>query len=134
MQPESPCGEDDEGRVIPPKCDKAFLPLRVPLVDWSRQLEKEEHNDELEVDILSDILSTWVTQKYGQDSGKQQLQNVASTCSCSEYCSFSLHQCRSLFSYLQVKLYARMMELRYANGIDDAPFRCGFSARQTGGP
>lgn len=92
MQPES--GEDDEGRVIPPKLDKAFLPLRVPLVDWSRHLEKEEHNDELEVDILSDILSTWVSHKYGQDSGKQQLQNVASTCSCSEYCSFSLHQCR----------------------------------------
>eukprot|EP00434_Breviolum_minutum_P041673 symbB.v1.2.037072.t1/scaffold5376.1/size27864/1 len=73
--------KDDEGRVIPPKCDKAFLPLRVPLVDWSRQLEKEEHNDELEVDILSDILSTWVTQKYGQDSNLlmlvQDLRNMA---------------------------------------------------------
>ncbi len=115
--------EDEEGRVIPPKLDKAFLPLRVPLVDWSRQLEKEEHSDELEVDILSDILSNWVAQKYGQDSGTQQQALAVAV-------SIVASPCVNAIVYslnLEVKLDARMMELRYANAIDDAPARCGFS-------
>ena len=39
----------DEGRVVP-KLEVAFLPARVPLVDWSRQLENE-------ADIFGDLIN-----------------------------------------------------------------------------
>jgi len=62
--------QDEEGRVVPPKLDVAFLPVRVPLVDWSRQLEKNPDNlDVLEADVVSDLLSCWLAQKYGEAMG-----------------------------------------------------------------
>lgn len=62
--------KDDQGRVVPPKLQQAFLPLRVPLVDLSRQMEAMNLSlDEVPpVDLLNDLLCTWVVQKYGQDS------------------------------------------------------------------
>jgi len=66
--------KDEEGRVVPPKLDVAFLPVRVPLVDWSRQLEKNPDNlDVLEADVVSDLLSCWLAQKYGEDSNLMML-------------------------------------------------------------
>eukprot|EP00438_Fugacium_kawagutii_P018602 Skav212888 [mRNA] locus=scaffold4893:7547:10239:- [translate_table: standard] len=66
------CGRtlDDEGRVVPAKLDVAFLPVRIPLVDWSRQLEKEDDSTRqslIEADVLSDLMHCWLAQKYGED-------------------------------------------------------------------
>eukprot|EP00435_Cladocopium_sp_Y103_P067808 s726_g30.t1 len=66
--------KDDQGRVVPPKLEVAFLPVRVPLVDWSRQLEKDPDNlDVLQADVMSDLLSCWLAQKYGEDSNLMML-------------------------------------------------------------
>ena len=62
--------KDEQGRVVPPKLQQAFLPLRVPLVDLSRQMEGMNLGMEEvpPVDLLNDLLCNWVVQKYGQDS------------------------------------------------------------------
>lgn len=55
---------------MPAKLDVAFLPVRIPLVDWSRQLEKEDDStrqDLIQADVLSDLMHCWLAQKYGED-------------------------------------------------------------------
>lgn len=50
-----------------PKLNVAFLPVRVPLVDLSRQLEETPEDEiSLEADVISDLLNTFVAKKYGQ--------------------------------------------------------------------
>eukprot|EP00913_Durusdinium_trenchii_P014807 g13885.t1 len=74
--------QDDDGRDMMPKLNVAFLPVRVPLVDLSRQLEETPEDEiSLEADVISDLLNTFVAKKYGQDSNLlmlvQDMRNAA---------------------------------------------------------
>lgn len=74
--------KDDDGRDMMPKLNVAFLPVRVPLVDLSRQLEETPEDEiSLEADVISDLLNTFVAKKYGQDSNLlmlvQDMRNAA---------------------------------------------------------
>eukprot|EP00933_Yihiella_yeosuensis_P040768 TRINITY_DN3514_c0_g1_i3.p1 TRINITY_DN3514_c0_g1~~TRINITY_DN3514_c0_g1_i3.p1 ORF type:complete len:1714 (+),score=420.18 TRINITY_DN3514_c0_g1_i3:199-5142(+) len=57
-----------------------IVPVRVPLIDLSRQLEAEPHTS-LEADPVSDLLTEWVKRKHGQDSVPHQLiSDVRNAC------------------------------------------------------
>ncbi|CAJ1333254.1 unnamed protein product, partial [Effrenium voratum] len=69
---DKPKKKDEQGRNIPPKLDLAMVPIRVPLIDLSRQIE-ENPDSVVEADTLNDLLAVWIGRHYGQDSNIQHL-------------------------------------------------------------
>jgi hypothetical protein len=49
-----------------------ILPIRIPLIDWSRLLENEP-DIPIEADPVNDLLTVWMQRKYGQDSVPHRL-------------------------------------------------------------